>query len=154
RYMKDAPLYPFGYGLSYTTFEYADLTLDQSKVDAESDFTVKVSVSVTNTGELSGAEVVQLYVKDQEASVRVPNWELRGFEKITLRPGESKRVEFTLPRRHLALIDNDGRCVLEPGKFTIYVGGRQPDARSAELTGSQVLQAELTVTGNQVELEY
>lgn len=154
RYMKDAPLYPFGYGLSYTTFEYADLTLDQSKVDTESDFTVKVSVSVTNTGELSGAEVVQLYVKDQEASVRVPNWELRGFEKITLRPGESKRVEFTLPRRHLALIDNDGRCVLEPGKFTIYVGGRQPDARSAELTGSQVLQAELTVTGNQVELEY
>ena len=69
-------------------------------------------------------------------------------------PGESRRVEFALTRRKLALIDDDGRCILEPGKFTIYVGGQQPDARSAELTGQQVLNQVLTVTGNPVELEY
>ena len=63
-------------------------------------------------------------------------------------------VEFTLNRRQLALIDEDGRCVLEPGKFAVYVGGQQPDARSAELTGQQVLKQELTVTGSEVELEY
>jgi len=154
RYMQDAPLYPFGYGLSYTTFDYASLTLDQSTVDTETDFTVKVSVTVQNSGSRAGAEVVQLYVRDQEASVRVPNWELRGFHKISLEPGEAKRVEFALSRRQLALIDNDGRCILEPGKFTIYVGGQQPDARSAELTGRRVLQQELTVTGSPVELEY
>lgn len=154
RFFKDTPLYPFGYGLSYTKFAYADLELDQYEVDAGSDFTIRVSVSVQNSGDRAGAAVVQLYVQDQEASVRVPNWELQGFQKIMFEPGESRRVEFALTRRKLALIDDDGRCILEPGKFTIYVGGQQPDARSAELTGQQVLNQVLTVTGNPVELEY
>jgi beta-glucosidase len=154
RYFNDTPLYPFGYGLSYTTFKYSHLKLEQAEVDAGSDFEVKVSVSVENTGSRTGDEVVQLYVKDVEASVRVPHWELRGFERVTLKPGEAAKVEFTLTRRQLALIDNDGRCILEPGKFAIYVGGQQPDARSAELTGEVVLKQELTVTGTSVELEY
>jgi len=154
RFMNSTPLYPFGYGLSYTKFDYSGLALDQDAVDAGSDFAVKVSVSVTNSGDRAGAEVVMLYVKDEEASVRVPNWELQGFQKIMLQPGESQRVEFTLARRQLALIGNDGKCVLEPGRFTIYVGGQQPDARSQELTGRQVLKAGLVVTGSPVELEY
>ena len=154
RFMNSTPLYPFGYGLSYTKFDYSGLSLDQDTVDTGSDFAVKVSVSVTNSGDRAGAEVVMLYVKDEEASVRVPNWELQGFQKIMLQPGESQRVEFTLARRQLALIGNDGKCVLEPGRFTIYVGGQQPDARSQELTGRQVLKAGLVVTGSPVELEY
>ena len=154
RFFNDTPLYPFGYGLSYTEFRYSDLTLDLDQVDAGTDFEIKVSVCVENVGERTGDEVVQLYVKDLEASVPVPNWDLRGFERITLKPGEKQVVEFTLNRRQLALFDEDGRCVLEPGKFAVYVGGQQPDARSAELTGQQVLKQELTVTGSEVELEY
>ena len=80
-----------------------------------------------------------LYVKDEEASVRVPSWELQGFQKIMPSPGSHSVWSSHWPGGRLALIGNDGKCVLEPGRFTIYVGGQQPDARSQELTGRQVL---------------
>lgn len=154
RYMKDTPLYPFGYGLSYTKFSYTNFTLDRYQFDTAEDVQINVAVNVTNDGDRMGDEVVQLYVSDVEASVTVPRWELRGFKRITLKPGETVTVQFTLTKRQLALIDNDGKCVLEPGKFMIYVGGQQPDARSSELTGQEVLKQELLVTGERVELDY
>ena len=147
-------MYPFGYGLSYTRFAYSDLRLSRPDLDAADDEPVRVSVQVKNTGELAGDEVVQLYVKDLEASVTVPKWDLRGFQRVHLQPGEAVEVEFELTRRHLSLIDNDGRRLVEPGAFRIYVGGQQPDERSRQLTGQGVLEVDLMVTGEVVELEY
>lgn len=152
RYMEDEPLYPFGYGLSYTAFEYSNLRLDADKVPAGQ--SVTVSVDVTNTGKMAGDEVVQLYLKDLEASVSVPFHELKGFARIRLQPGESKTVSFVITPRQMALIDNDGKCILEPGRFRVTVGGRQPDRRSEELAGTAVLTAEFEVTGERIELEY
>jgi len=150
--MEDEPLYPFGYGLSYTAFEYSNLRLDADKVQAGQ--SVTVSVDVKNTGEMAGDEVVQLYLKDLEASVDVPVHELKGFSRIRLQPGESKTVSFEITPRQMALIDNDGICILEPGRFRVTVGGRQPDRRSEELAGTAVLTAEFKVIGDKTELEY
>ncbi|MBM7582102.1 beta-glucosidase [Caldicoprobacter guelmensis] len=152
RYMEDEPLYPFGYGLSYTTFEYSNLRLSAEVIEAGQSLTV--SVDVKNTGKMAGDEVVQLYLKDLEASVDVPIHELKGFTRVKLQPGESTTVTFTLTPRQMALIDNDGRCILEPGKFRVMVGGRQPDKRSEVLAGSTILIGEFEVVGEMMELEY
>lgn len=153
RYMTEEPLYPFGYGLSYAKFEYSNLTIDRPKASISD--TIKVSVTVKNVSDRESDEVVQLYLKDVEASCVVPNWELQGFTRVTIKPGEAKQVEFTLEPRQLALINNDGKRVLEPGIFRVAVGGQQPDPRSEELTGNKVLQAEFEVVGEEpVELPY
>ena len=124
RYMKEKPLFPFGHGLSYTTFRYSKAKLNR-KVIAEGE-SVKVSVDVTNTGKVAGDEVVQLYTRDQRASVPVSHHSLRGFCRVSLKPRQTKRVEFELASSAFALVDNDGRRVLEPGDFTIFLGGGQP----------------------------
>lgn len=152
RYMKQEALYPFGYGLSYSKFEYSNLSLDQTNIDLGQD--VNVSVVVKNVGNYEADEVVQLYLKDVEASVRVPNWELKGVKRISLKPGEEVKLDFTVAARQMALIDNDGRCVLEPGLFELFVGGSQPDSRSEKLTGQKVLKAEFTVSGEAKEIDY
>lgn len=153
RYMTEEPLYPFGYGLSYAQFEYSNLVIDRPKASTAD--TVTVSVTVKNISERESDEVVQLYLKDLEASCVVPNWELQGFTRVTLKPGEAKQVVFTLEPRQLALIDNDGKRVLEPGVFRVAVGGHQPDSRSEQLTGTGVLTAEFEVVGDgPVELPY
>jgi len=154
RYMESAPLYPFGYGLSYTSFEYSNLKVSREELSTEDNDDLLVSVEVENTGKLAGDEVVQLYIKDLEASVRVPHWQLNGVQRIHLQPGEKARVEFTLTKRQFALIDEEGKCFLEPGVFRIYVGGQQPDERSKELTGQEVLSTEIKYTGTSVEMEY
>lgn len=154
RYMEEEPLYPFGYGLSYTDFAYSNLAINETKINTAEEKEIKVTVEVTNTGTRAGEEVVQLYVKDVEAGVPVPKWELKGFKRVLLQPGEKETVEFTLTARQLALIDEEGNCRFEPGKFLIYVGGHQPDRRSKELTGTEVLSAELEVIGPAKELEY
>ncbi len=150
RFMKAEPLYPFGYGLSYTRFEYSPVSLSAASVRAGG--SVRVAVTVTNAGARAGDEIVQLYLRDLEASVRVPNCQLAGFRRVRLEPGESRRVEFTVSPRQMALIDNGGRCVLEPGRFRVSVGGGQPDRRSEELTGQTVPAAEFDVTGEPLEL--
>jgi len=152
RYMEDEPLYPFGYGLSYTTFEYSNLKLSAPVIEAGQSLTI--SVDVKNTGNMAGDEVVQLYLKDLEASVDVPIHELKGFSRVKLQPGQSTTVTFTLTPRQMALIDNEGRCILEPGKFRVMVGGRQPDKRSQALAKTQILIAEFEVRGEPMELEY
>ena len=111
------PLYPFGYGLSYTTFQYSNLTIDTS--DAKN---IKVSATITNTGTRVGEEVAQLYIHQKVASVVRPVKELKGFEKFSLQPNESKTVTFTLTDKELGFYDNEGNYVVEPGDFDVMLG--------------------------------
>ncbi|WBY63589.1 glycoside hydrolase family 3 C-terminal domain-containing protein [Thermocaproicibacter melissae] len=151
RFFKGVPLYPFGYGLSYTRFEYSKPVLAKDTITAGSDLEVRATVK--NVGKMESDEIVQMYLKDVEASVRVPNWQLAGFRRVHLKPGESVEVAFTLKARQMALIDDNGNCVLEPGLFRVAVGGSQPDARSAELLGTEVPVAEFTVTGDPLPMK-
>jgi beta-glucosidase len=116
----NTPLYPFGYGLSYTTFEYSDLVLSADTI-AQGE-TISVSATVTNTGDVAGAEVVQLYIRDLVASVVQPVKELKGFTKIYLEPGEQETVQFTLGPRELEFFNQDKQWVVEPGVFNVWVG--------------------------------
>jgi beta-glucosidase len=113
------PLFPFGFGLSYTTFQLTDLHLKPSRVSASG--TVTVSVDVANSGARAGDEVVQLYVQDVVASVTRPVRELRGFQRVTLKPGEHRRVEFTLGPSELGFFDQQMRWIVEPGEFQVRV---------------------------------
>ncbi|HEX6046839.1 MAG TPA: glycoside hydrolase family 3 C-terminal domain-containing protein [Pyrinomonadaceae bacterium] len=123
RYFKGEPLYPFGYGLSYTKFDYSNLRFSAKSVKAGGP--VKVSVDVKNAGEITGDEVVQLYLTDVAASAPVPIRTLVGFDRITLKPGEKQTVTFTITPRQMSLIDEQGKRVIEPGEFAISVGGGQ-----------------------------
>jgi beta-glucosidase len=143
RYFQGEPLYPFGYGLSYTKFSYGNLSVP-SQVQPDKD--VKLSVEVENSGTLAGEEVVQLYLRHVTASVPVPIRSLEGFQRIALRPGEKKTVEFTLTPRQLSIIGKDNRRVVEPGQIEISVGGKQPGFRgAADASTTGVLSARLTV---------
>ena len=115
---SNAPLYPFGFGLSYTTFEYSNLQIDTADAAA-----IKVSVIVTNTGNLIGEEVTQLYIRDMVASVVRPIKELKGFEKFELAPGASKTVTFSLGDKDLGFYNNNGQFIVEPGDFQVMIGG-------------------------------
>ena len=119
---KNTPLYAFGHGLSYTTFEYGNPTIENINTKT-SNPEIKVSVKVTNTGKFSGKEVVQLYIRDHFASITRPVKELKGFEMISLEPGASQEVSFTLNKNHLGFFDNQGSYLVEPGEFTVFVGG-------------------------------
>lgn len=124
RYFRGAPLYPFGFGLSYTTFAYGDLALDKATLAAGE--ALQVRVTVKNTGERAGDEVVQVYLKDCEASVPVPVRHLVGFRRIHLAPGEAQELAFTIEPKQMSVILDDGRRVIEPGLFELFVGGGQP----------------------------
>jgi len=126
------PLYPFGHGLSYTTFAYGEPRLDRDVIGAAGEVTV--TVTVTNTGARAGAEVVQLYVRDDVAGVTRPVMELRGFRKVMLEPGESEDVSFRLGPEELAMWDLEMRRVVEPGTFTVFVGGSSAVTRQARFT--------------------
>jgi len=152
RYMETEPLYPFGYGLSYTKFEYA--AVEGAPTELAAGESAEFAVRVKNVGDFDSEETVQLYVKDVEASVRVPRWQLRGFRKVFLRKGEETVVRFTVTPRDLALIDEEGRCVLEPGAFEVYIGGSQPDARSLALTGTPVVRYAFEVTGGRMDVPH
>ena len=119
-----APLYPFGYGLSYSTFEYGGLEARQS-----GDNVLEVSCRIRNTSDREGDEVVQLYISDMVASTVRPPRQLGGFRRIRLAPGEQRQVSFTLGDEALALIDPQGRRVVEKGDFVIAVGSSSQDIR-------------------------
>lgn len=123
-------LYDFGYGLSYTTFEYSSLKLS-SKTISPSD-SVEVSFTLRNTGSRKGDEVVQLYIRDELSSITVYEKVLRGFERVSLEPGESKEVSFTLAPKDLGLLDVDFRRIVEPGEFEIMIGASSKDIRLSE----------------------
>jgi beta-glucosidase len=154
RYLDAEPLFPFGFGLSYTRFAYSELTLSRTEAPVSEDLHVQVSVLVTNCGPRESDEVVQLYVRDLEASVKVAHHELRGVRRLRLAPGAARRVTFGLDAPALSLIDDAGRRRLEPGAFDIFVGGSQPDARSVALLGSAPLRESLTLTGTPQMLRY
>ncbi len=151
RFFTGEPLYPFGYGLSYTTFSYSGLVLPQ-RIDAGEK--VKVSVKVTNTGERDGEEVVQLYLTDVKATTLRPVRQLEGFERIFLKKGESRIVEFLLEPRQFSIINNRDRRVIEPGYFTISVGGKQPGFSGyldPQCTG--VVTGRIRLTGKEVRFD-
>src|SRR6201996_6149804 len=120
-------LYPFGYGLSYTTFEYTNLQVSPEKENAQGD--VEVTVDVTNTGQVKGDEVVQLYLKQELSSVTTYEYDLRGFERVSLNPGEKKSVEFTLHPDDLAILDKNMNWTVEPGKFQVMIGNSSEDIK-------------------------
>jgi len=115
------PLYPFGFGLSYTTFEYDHLKIEKTEVQKGEE--VKVSVQVTNRGKVAGEEIVQCYVSDKVSSTTRPVRELKAFRRVHLQPGESKTVAFTLDEEALSFYGQDGKRILEPGVFTVWIGG-------------------------------
>lgn len=130
RDIPNEPLYPFGFGLSYTEFSYSKPQLSTTVLTKEQKLTV--TVTVTNTGGRSGEEVVQLYIRDHAASIVRPVKELRGFEKINLNPGESKTIKFTLAANELSYFNAEGKLILEPGKFSVFVGGNSRDTQQAD----------------------
>jgi beta-glucosidase len=133
------PLYPFGYGLSYTTFDVSAPRVVTPNVAAGQ--SARVEVDVANTGRRAGDEVVQLYVHDDEASVTRPVIELKRFQRVTLAPGERRTLTFDIQPADLALWNPDMKHVVEPGTFTIYSGSNSVDLKSAKLnvTGSAPL---------------
>jgi beta-glucosidase len=143
RYLEKPPRFPFGFGLSYTSFDYSDVTIENVGRAREEGLTA--SVIVTNTGNIPGNEVVQFYLHRHEAPLPVPNYQLCGFKRIDLAPGEAKKVSLNLPISALDLVDENGHSSREPGKFTFYAGGQQPDKRSEELTGKTVLSKDFSI---------
>lgn len=152
RYYTGTPLYPFGYGLSYTDVEYKNASISKNEGMIGDTFTVEVEVE--NKGTYKVHEGVQLYVKDLEASTRVPNWQLRGVENVCLEAGETKKVALELSARDFALITEAGECVVEPGTFRVAIGGQQPDERSRELTGKSVDCFEVILNGETTKVAY
>jgi beta-glucosidase len=152
RYLEHEPLFPFGFGLSYTRFAYSALEISQNVL--RSGERIDVSVTLANVGERAGDEVVQLYLKDLSAPAPTPHHSLRGFRRVTLEAGQTQVVRFSLPARAFSRIDAQGRRALEPGRFRLYLGGSQPDRRSLELTGHAPLEVELEVSGARQELAY
>ena len=145
KYFEGEPLYPFGFGLSYTTFEYSNLKVVK-KAKVGTGLTVKVKV--TNTGKVAGEEVVQLYLKDEEASTTRPKLQLEGFNRIYLNAGESKTIEFNLDARQFSMIGINDKRVIEPGWFTVSVGGGQPG-----LKGANTVSGRIKFTGEEIEIK-
>ncbi len=150
RYYEDIPLYPFGYGLSYSSFEYSDLKLDENGA----------TVTVTNTGSVKADEVAELYIdkmpEDKKSNglngdvsqldpANQPKYSLAGFERVSLAPGESKEVEFSFDERTFDTVLEDGSRVKLKGTYKIFVGGQQPDERSTALTGKKCLEGKITI---------
>ena len=126
------PLFPFGYGLSYTSFEYSPMTLSSNTMNASG--SIQAQVTVTNTGNREGAEVVQLYIRDMVGSIARPVQELKGFERITLKPGESRLVTFTIDAELLKFYNKDLNYVCEPGDFEVMVGPNSRDVQRLTFT--------------------
>lgn len=144
RYSTAEPLYPFGFGLSYTQFAYSGLTLAKETVEAGEALPIRFTLA--NTGQGEAEEVAQVYLSDLEASVPVPIHSLIGFQRVRLAPGESKTLEFTVTPEMMMLFDDDGRQRLEPGQFRLTVGGCSPGARGLALGAPPPVSAVFAVT--------
>ena len=150
RYFRKDPLFPFGFGLSYTHFTYSDLSIPAVVKMGDK---ITVSVKVTNAGDLDGDEVVQLYLTDEKASTPRPIRQLEGFKRISLKKGESQVVSFQLEPRQLSMINNKDKQVVEPGYFTIAVGGEQPGfTGTANAETTETLSGRLKLVGKELEI--
>ncbi|MGI6771970.1 MAG: glycoside hydrolase family 3 protein [Clostridiales bacterium] len=134
RYIKEKPLYPFGFGLSYTTFSYSDFEAKKT------DDGLIASVSVTNTGSRPGREVVQIYAKMLDSRYKTPNYQLCGIGSVTLKPGESAKVEIPISEYWLKVVTDEGKRVTPDGSIILYAGGHQPDEYSNRLCGTKCLE--------------
>ncbi len=130
--VTQGPLYPFGYGLSYTTYSYSPVTLSSATMTVGSKVTT--TATITNTGSRDGDEIVQFYIRDRFASIVRPVKELKGFQRIHLAKGESKTVKFDIDATTLSYYDSEGKAVLEPGDFDIMIGANSADVQTAKLT--------------------
>lgn len=150
RYFKGEPLYPFGYGLSYTKFAYSNLKFKNKIKTGEN---LQVSVDVRNTGATAGDEVVQLYIANQKASVAVPIRSLEGVSRVSLKPNEKKTVTLTLSPRQLSVVLENGKRINEAGEFQISVGGKQPGfIGRADAATTSTISGKLIVTGKNIEV--
>ena len=129
--VSNDPVYPFGYGLSYTSFNYGDLKLSSTSLKGNQ--TLAASIAVTNTGTRDGKEVVQLYIRDMVGSVTRPVKELKGFQKISLKAGESKTVTFNITSNDLKFYNYDLKYDWEPGEFVIMIGGNSRDVKTVKV---------------------
>jgi beta-glucosidase len=140
RYFKDAPLYPFGFGLSYSNFKYSGLKFSSKQISSGENLTV--TVDVTNSGKRAGDEVVQMYITDLVAKYPVPIRSLAGIKRVALKAGERQTVTFTLKPDQMSVVDDNGKRLIEPGEFLISVGGKQPG-----FTGSADASSTVVVMG-------
>lgn len=152
RYLEKEPLYPFGYGLSYSKFKHSNLSISAKTVNIGEP--IKISVDIENIGEFDSDEVVQLYLKDMDSSVRCPIVRLEGFKRLCYKKGSKTNVKFEITPRQMAVIDDNGDQIIEPGRFKIYIGGSQPDQRSKMLVQSEPLEAEFEVIGQKTKIKY
>ncbi len=143
KYMNEEPLYPFGFGLSYTTFQYSDLKLSADNVNTTDD--LQVTVNIANTGKAASEEVVQLYISATETTIDAPNFELIGIKRVNLSPQASQQLSFTITPEMRALINEQGEEVMESGKFKLFLGGSSPMARSIDLGASTMETTTFTV---------
>ncbi|MGN1015607.1 MAG: glycoside hydrolase family 3 C-terminal domain-containing protein [Faecousia sp.] len=142
KYFTGEPLFPFGYGLSYTKFVYSDLKADGEVVSGSG---AKACVTVTNTGNMDANTVVEFYLQDVEASVATPKYRLCAFRRVFVKAGEQVKVCAEIPAEMFTVVTEDGKRVYEPGEFILYAGGSQPDAYSQKLTGENILNASITL---------
>ncbi|ANI88786.1 glycosyl hydrolase [Arachidicoccus ginsenosidimutans] len=131
RYMGNAPMYPFGFGLSYAKFEYSNITIDKKSIHKNESFEVKVAV--TNQSNVASDEVVQLYISAPQQNYLTPLYSLKGFQRISLKPNESKTLNFTVTPEKMQIINENGDAVIPNGTYKVYIGGSSPVARSREL---------------------
>ena len=131
--VSNGPLYPFGYGLSYTTFEYGDLKLSSHQVNMD-DWKITATINVKNTGSRDADEIVQLYIRDMVASISRPVKELKGFQRIHLAAGESREISFDITPEMLKFYNAKLKHVIEPGDFQIMVGGNSKEVKTQNLT--------------------
>jgi beta-glucosidase len=131
RYMTEEPLYPFGFGLSYTSYAYSNMKIDKETIKKGQ--SVKVSATITNTGKANGEEVAQLYITDLKTSVATPIFALKGMKRVKLNQGESKEVSFEVTPQMMELVTETGDRVIEPGDFKVYISGSSPSELSLKL---------------------
>jgi len=131
RYMTEEPLYPFGFGLSYTSYAYSNLKMDKMKIKKGQ--SVKVSATITNNGKASGEEVAQLYITDLKTSVATPLFSLKSMKRVKIKPGESQEVSFEVTPAMMELVTESGDKIIEPGDFNVYVSGSSPSELSIKL---------------------
>jgi beta-glucosidase len=143
RYMEKEPLFPFGFGLSYTDFVYSDLALSAEKVKPGE--SVSASFTLKNNGSFEAEEVVQLYITDLKASTRVPFHALKGFQRVSLKPGESKTIGFEIGPELMEIVDDAGKRIIEKGEFQVKIGPSSPSERNVVLGATEGVKGTFTV---------
>ena len=144
RYATEEPLYPFGFGLSYTHFTYSDLALDKHRIQAGESLSLRCTL--TNSGAVEAEEVAQIYLSDREASTVVPLHSLIGFQRVHLKPGEQTTLTFTITPEMMAMVNDAGERVLELGEFRVTVGGCSPSERGVRLGAAAPVSMDFTVS--------